>query len=932
MKHLFKTSIPLASALVLLLSSCLSENIYPDTPDVPEYKTISLHITQQPTTRVSNDCEEVIDTETRSLSEAETRGISRPIPGGELLEFNRGDLYLVSEQGIILDHFRLVRNEATNWNARIINIDTEMGNFGGRPPNPDPTIRTETLIIPGAPGHTRRVYIIGNTPYNDMQGNINIVGSRMINIIEQHNAWNVNLFGKTTTLTQQGSSDTWEGNLHLAPTVARLEIASITGTGSIADFNVVGIFVDNFFSRAHINGEIDHTSLWTGGTNPNAFYLGQGFFTAASNRALFDWGADAFVQNGLVVTPPQTPDFPNNNLVNGRWTYQVFAPQDRTDLNADEQPRIIIRLRNIALTDGTSIDGDRFVTVRNFFVGNTAFEGIEAGTVYRLAITFDEIDLGETPNVLPFLHVNPLGKVFAQAGGTHGTPITVTTNVRAWVITSYPTWLSFSVPTNTAQSGNSFTVTATQNGANVRNGTITVATVCGSVTEEIFVTQIGNNATQTVMGAGVFVGAFWRNNQRGERLIRIPFTGGDWKAVATEDWIQLDRGVEGNMMTWDMPNVVPGNPEDYRLPASAGGQVSGSGNIYFRIGLDSYNTNHVNPRNRTPQNTNGREPRWGQVLLVHSGGTHIIWIRQGEDTAELMRVGDAGNANTLRTAENAHRIRTFSPFNLTAEQLNVQVGTKAEQIAGTATNRSIFVTYPTQTGAFWQWGGNSANTQRMPWHPVTPPGPPSGGPPDGWIDTHIVGNWYTDATTPNLATNHETCPPGFRRPRDGDPWGNTLLNNTAALVQQSEMRQSLFLQPQIDTESNLANSVWGFYADGFFDRRLPTTATGGTANRATANTVAHGTTQIAHRGTLFFNAESGASLFLPATGVRAATGAVLFVGNWGFYWSSTQGYDTTHLTQGYDTSHAQILQLGSSITQLLSGFRAAGRSIRCVAE
>ena len=184
-----------------------------------------------------------------------------------------------------------------------------------------------------------------------------------------------------------------------------------------------------------------------------------------------------------------------------------------------------------------------------------------------------------------------------------------------------------------------------------------------------------------------------------ERLIRAAHTGA-WTATVSHDWIQLDREMTwafGNehlicMTTYDEYHRLPDGTTPENVPR-AGGFVSGSGNIYFRIGLDSYNDNLINARNRTPENQDGREPRWGQVIVRHSGGTHIIWIRQGEDTAELMRAGDAPNANnnTSRIAEN---IISFSPFNLTAVHLNQYVSSRAEQLEGTALNNSIFVRYP----------------------------------------------------------------------------------------------------------------------------------------------------------------------------------------------------------------------------------------------
>ena len=541
-------------------------------------------------------------------------------------------------------------------------------------------------------------------------------------------------------------------------------------------------------------------------------------------------------------------------------------------------------------------------------------------------------------NRLLWLRVNPGTWTFLSGGGIH--TFDVDTNARTWSVdwinadgtpTSSPDGFTLGTPDFT---NNTFTVTAADNTGAMRIGIIAVT--AGGLTRQVVVMQEGTDASSTVINAGAFVGAFWRNEQRGERLIRIPHNEGQqdavWTAFATEDWIQLDRELPWEMTGNEYLVCMTTQDHLHRLPADAGGTVSGRGHIYFRIGLDSYNENPVNPRNRTPQDTNGREPRWGQVILVHSEGTHIIWIRQGEDTAELMRVGDAGNENTLRTTDN---IITFSPFNLTGQTLGQQVNVRG----------GIFVTYPTQTGAFWQFGGFIAAVERMPWNPVTPP---PGNSPSGWVSTDIPGNWYTNATTQNLAAHHETCPLGFRRPRDGHPWGDKFrFNNTIEEIHQSEIRQSLFLFPQISTigsgdddpqgppTSNLANSVWGFYADGFFDRREPTNATGVVVNRTDASTVAAGTTEIAHQGALFFNAESGASLFFPAAGFRFHStntflgygpGYLHSIGNRGMYLTSTQG-------NGRHAMGVWRLDLRSNLRYMDGeNTRAHGFSIRCVAE
>lgn len=368
-KHLTKTLLAaLALAWALSLSSCVSESILPTPPNPSGYKTLSLHITQSST----------------------TRGIS-PSLRGELVEFNTGDLYLVSAAGIVVEHFRITQSmsnggtEPTDWVGGIINRDEF--NFN----NP---ADTHLLTLTNIPGHVTNVVIIGNTPHNAVHGYINAIGRRVLDIISQHNALTpgVNLFGTTGTLTHV-SGDNWVGSMTLAPTVARFEIESITGTGRVAEFTLAGIFMDNFYSRAQIDGDIIPASLWTGGTNPNAFALGQHYFTAASNRALFDIpNRTGDTNNNRTIFPATLPG-PSINA-GYVWSYHVFAE------TGTQLPRIILRLRNVRLEGSDEVlEGYRFITIRQFYRDNALVANINPGEVYNMQVVFNEYDLDLIPNL-----------------------------------------------------------------------------------------------------------------------------------------------------------------------------------------------------------------------------------------------------------------------------------------------------------------------------------------------------------------------------------------------------------------------------------------------------------------------------------------------------------------------------------------------------
>ena len=769
-QNLFNKSIVIASALALFLSSCISENMLP-TPYAEGYKTLSLHITQQP---------------------PYTRGESRPIPDGELLQFNTGNLYLVDAQGLVVRQYSIEDVPAHNFSARIISR-SELGDFNATNPR--------TLTIPDVPGNVADVIIIGNTSHNAQ------LGERIIDIRSQHNAWNVNLFSRTIKpLTYNTVSSNWETNIYLAPTVARFEIAQITGTGSIAQFTVAGIFVDNFYSEARVNGNIITTSL-VNGVNSADFVAGAGYFNDSPNYALFDTPILTGTRgSNLASVRPTT-----NNYV---WSYQLFA-QNNPTAPATRLPRIVIRLSGVRLLNEmggmeAALPDYRYVTVRHFYENGVRLpeNSARAGNVYRTSVVFDESDLGLIPGQVRSLPPPAAGML---------------------------------IP---------------------------------------------------------FVGAFWRNNQRGERLIRMVHNG-EWTAivpVGMRNWIQIDREITTDRHIFtDSPADMTAHDASHRLPSTAGYSISGTGNICFRIGLRSFNNSGENPRYPLP--------RYGQVIIRYNNDQNerIIWIRQGEEADYVMH----------RIDDNRPAARRFSPFNLTVPSgadgrpNNALLNTNLEL------NGGGFVTYPTQTGAFFMWAGSHT---RRAFAPV-------GGFGNTWGDG-ILGNW---GNPDYLGNTHETCPVGFRRPNDG------RIDGTAYIYQlyyrpNSEVRQSLFLNPPLGVANSTTNSVWGLYADGFFDRRPITNAAGATQiSSLDANTVVANTNYIAHRGMLFFNPRNNASLFLPATGWRLSPDGVLnAVGNWGRYWNSTQG-------QG--AAMGSCLEIGGGWAGLWGvDSRSTGYAIRCIAK
>jgi len=415
-----------------------------------------------------------------------------------------------------------------------------------------------------------------------------------------------------------------------------------------------------------------------------------------------------------------------------------------------------------------------------------------------------------------------------------------------------------------------------------------------------------------------YVGAFWKANQTGERLIRIPRVStsaadGTWSAtvIKGDDWIMLDKG-------WTIdPGVYTSSPKlygdsifgvqfdtQYALPSGSPTVVTGTLRpntaegyqtndeyIRFRIGLKSkYIPTPTEPA------------RYGVVLLTYNNNNlrQRIFIRQGEDADFLMKPGDLDGSGSS-VPDNRISARKFSPYNLTAGNLNETVDVSG---ASPSVNPGKLTDYPSQAGALFQWAGKGA-FKRIGYD----------------AHTNSFSDWSADMDErvwSFLAAGHEVCPPGYRRPNDGPE----DMFNPSGTATNSEMRQSLFLDPSFSGINSTTNSVYGYYADGFFDRFA---ISGGTGLAPGSNcTVESGTPAIAHAGRLFYNPGNSASLFFPNSGYRHADDSRMqSMGLGGAYWSGTVT----------NADYAWNLNLGTSVANLEGGTaKSAGLNLRCVAS
>ncbi len=216
------------------------------------------------------------------------------------------------------------------------------------------------------------------------------------------------------------------------------------------------------------------------------------------------------------------------------------------------------------------------------------------------------------------------------------------------------------------------------------------------------------------------------------------------------------------------------------------------------------------------------------------------------------------------------------------------------------TGRGKFTAFPTQGGSFFQW----MNTVR-PRYAYSAYNTISA---TYWSTNLPAYEFYWSEPGSTLSTSYEICPSSYRRVSDGATDGEP----TGA----SELRQSLWADPNA---AKADNTLTGYYADGFFDRRA--IGDSNTSPVVANSTVSRSTETVAYKGRLFYNAVTKASLFFPSAGRRLENRNLDGAGSKGYYWTASSTVSTTIPTVPSDFK-AYI-----SISP-----RSAAVNIRCVAE
>lgn len=449
-----------------------------------------------------------------------------------------------------------------------------------------------------------------------------------------------------------------------------------------------------------------------------------------------------------------------------------------------------------------------------------------------------------------------------------------------------------------------------------------------------------------------YVGTFHRSSETGERIIRIPVKsdyfpqGTLWRAtvIVGQEWIRLsknrslDNGTGLNPYgTGDNPNWYTSNsieagcdqflnkkagvdpytgnpvPSDWATsisgfpltPAQVGGGSYGC--VYFRVSLTS-----------TIAST---ENRYGVIAITHNKGTHLIYVRQGENPDFLMKQDDRIEKGDYINGTRPLAAK-FSPYNLAAPYGASSISGANNFYAPSDWNYTE-VLYPSQGGYYFFPTSKISVSQKANVSYST--------------NTSMSNEIY-------LTNSNEPCPPGYRRPVDGS---STQWGVSSPLVSNSEIRQSFWLYPRNGsptlTASTRDNIKKGYYADGYFDRREIQKTTKWNSSQSDAMTKGRSEVEdeyynMAFAGYLLYNPIHYNSIFLPLSGfyTNSAPGPLAY-GKTGSI--TNPGFTGIYQTKNFSSSNyvwtlqfGDVSQSDQSYADNYDHYNICPASVRCIKE
>lgn len=298
------------------------------------------------------------------------------------------------------------------------------------------------------------VFVVANLPQDDYDAlgtwaavgtsKSGVTGYVMTRMVDQNtgtNSWKtVTLANDTGLVAAMGAVNNGKADVavNISPVVSRLELAAVTGGedssgNEITEFQVQGVYVDDFFPRASLDGH-GWSAAGTSALEADKMKIGTDVTKLAAwisatynmgNENTVDWVSALVGSPGL---PTVSPDDTHTAGITELWGYNV-AP--------DAVPRFIVKITGVkytadgGVTENDDLAGDTFyLTVTGYTMPDGTFDSgdgqpdpitsFERAYVYRIGTAANPFEFN-----LDDLQVEP---------NTEGITLTAKVTVVGWTI------------------------------------------------------------------------------------------------------------------------------------------------------------------------------------------------------------------------------------------------------------------------------------------------------------------------------------------------------------------------------------------------------------------------------------------------------------------------------------------------------------------
>lgn len=267
------------------------------------------------------------------------------------------------------------------------------------------TLRSTGVTVPNVPSSSQKAYIISKIPsgitfpvITPNVTNISEILALPVEVDDLHDSAdgiaNVPLWGEGNVAYNIAGTGL-ETDISVKAIGSRIQIGKITGKNDIQEYELDGIFINNYFRQMPFSMTLSASSI-VDNLSDNSKYT-SAVYDAAGAHYLYDETGSPLGQFAGSQTLECTP------ATGSVWAYNVLPTVGVPSADPTTIPHVVIRLTNVEYFNGVSnvtVPGPLFLTVSGMSQGSVLLDEIENGKAYTFEdIQFEYSDLTTTPEV-----------------------------------------------------------------------------------------------------------------------------------------------------------------------------------------------------------------------------------------------------------------------------------------------------------------------------------------------------------------------------------------------------------------------------------------------------------------------------------------------------------------------------------------------------